>query len=141
MKLFTRSLTRNPYHGTLNKILTNRSNGCICLWILMTRFGFNVKNEPHWFYIQYLKKKPSEFFRDYAIRCRFEAVSAKSPMEESQMKDYFIPAKEPQYYDRMMLVVEKSFADMIKLGERVEEGIKNETIINLEALRATNKAL
>ncbi|KAG5570298.1 hypothetical protein H5410_060064 [Solanum commersonii] len=36
-------------------------------------------------------------------------------MEESQMKDYFIRAQEPQYYDRMMLVAEKSFADMIKL--------------------------
>ncbi|KAG5568779.1 hypothetical protein H5410_064206 [Solanum commersonii] len=62
-------------------------------------------------------------------------------MEESQMKDYFIRAQEPQYYDRMMLVTEKSFADIIKLGERIEEGIKNGTIINLEALQATNKAL
>ncbi|XP_049347507.1 uncharacterized protein LOC125812061 [Solanum verrucosum] len=62
-------------------------------------------------------------------------------MEESQMKDYFIRAQEPQYYDRMMLVAEKSFAEIIKLGERIEEGIKNGTVINLEALQATNKAL
>ena len=57
------------------------------------------------------------------------------------MKYYFIRAQEPQYYDRMMLVAEKSFAEIIKLGERIEEGIKNGTIINLEALQATNKAL
>ena len=57
------------------------------------------------------------------------------------MKDYFIRAQEPQYYDRMMLVAEKSFAEIIKLGERIEEGVKNGTIINLEALQATNKAL
>ena len=57
------------------------------------------------------------------------------------MKDYFIRAQEPQYYDRMMLLAEKSFAKNIKLGERIEEGIKNGTIINLEALQATNKAL
>ncbi|KAG5617085.1 hypothetical protein H5410_016909 [Solanum commersonii] len=107
----------------------------------MNRFGFNVENAPDWFYIQNLKKKPSESFRDYAIRWRSEAARARPPMEESQMKDYFIRAQEPQYYDRMMLVAEKSFADIIKLGERIEEGIKNGTIINLEALQATNKAL
>ncbi|KAG5572972.1 hypothetical protein H5410_062738 [Solanum commersonii] len=79
--------------------------------------------------------------RDYAIRWRSEAAKARPPMEESQMKDYFIRAQEPQYYDKIMLVVEKSFAEIIKLGERIEESIKSGTIINLEALQATNKAL
>ncbi|KAG5585926.1 hypothetical protein H5410_046360 [Solanum commersonii] len=32
---------------------------------------------------------------DYAIRWRFEAARARPPMEESQMKDYFIRAQEP----------------------------------------------
>ncbi|XP_049406209.1 uncharacterized protein LOC125869828 [Solanum stenotomum] len=107
----------------------------------MNRFGFNIENAPDWFYIQNLKQKPNESFRDYAIRWRSEAARARPPMEESQMKDYFIRAQEPQYYDRMMLVAEKSFAEIIKLGERIEEGIKSGTIINLEALQATNKAL
>ncbi|KAK4736956.1 hypothetical protein R3W88_000653 [Solanum pinnatisectum] len=107
----------------------------------MNRFGFNIENAPDWFYIQNLKKKPSESFREYAIRWRSEAARARPPMEESQMKDYFIRAQKPQYYDRMMLVAEKSFAEIIRLGERIEEGIRNGTIINLEALQATNKAL
>ncbi|KAK4737223.1 hypothetical protein R3W88_000920 [Solanum pinnatisectum] len=107
----------------------------------MNRFGFNIENAPDWFYIQNLKKKRSESFREYAIRWRSEAARARPPMEESQMKDYFIRAQEPQYYDRMMLVAEKSFAETIRLGERIEEGIRNGTIINLEALQATNKAL
>lgn len=62
-------------------------------------------------------------------------------MDESQLKDYFIRAQEPQYYERMMLVTEKTFAEIIKLGERIEEGIKDRTIISLGALQATNKAL
>ncbi|KAG5629621.1 hypothetical protein H5410_001338 [Solanum commersonii] len=41
------------------------------------------------------KEKPSESFRDYAIRWRSEAARARHPMEESQMKDYFIRAQEP----------------------------------------------
>ena len=86
----------------------------------MNRFGFNFENAPDWFYIQNLKKKPSESFREYAIRWRSEAARARPSMEESQMKDYFIRAQEPQYYDRMMLVAEKSFAEIIKLGEIIE---------------------
>ncbi|KAG5608558.1 hypothetical protein H5410_019839 [Solanum commersonii] len=107
----------------------------------MNKFGFNVENAHNNFYIQNLKKKPSESFRDYAIRWRYKAARARPHMEESQMKDYFIRAQEPHYYDRMLLMVEKSFIDIIKLGERIEEGIKNGTIINVEALQAINKAL
>ncbi|KAG5584543.1 hypothetical protein H5410_044977 [Solanum commersonii] len=114
MKLFMRSLTGEA----------------LSWYIEQDPLKWDEKNAPDWFYIQNLKKKPSESFRDYAIRWRSEAARARPPMEESQMKDYFIRAQEPQYYDRMMLVAEKSFADIIKLGERIEEGIKNGTIIN-----------
>lgn len=55
-------------------------------------------------------------------------------MDESQLKNYFIRAQEPQYYDKMILVAEKSFINIIKLGERNEEGINNGNIINLETL-------
>ncbi|KAG5590812.1 hypothetical protein H5410_041326 [Solanum commersonii] len=98
MKLFMRSLT-----------------GEALSW-----FGFNVENAPDWFYIQKLKKKPSESFRDYAIKWRFEAARARLPMEEFQMKNYFIRVQESQYYDRMMLVVEKSFVDIIKPDPYIE---------------------
>ncbi|KAG5596956.1 hypothetical protein H5410_038188 [Solanum commersonii] len=69
--------------------------------------------------------------RDYAIRWRSEAARVRPPMEESQMKDYFIRAQEPQYYDRMMLVAEKRFAEIIKLGERIEEAKSIIKMLNL----------
>jgi len=40
-----------------------------------------------------------------------------------------------------MLIENQKFSHIIKLGERIEEGIKSGTITNLEALQATNKAL
>ena len=61
----------------------------------MNRFGFNIENAPDWFYIQNLKKKPSESFREYAIRWRSEAARVGPLVQESQMKDYFIRAQEP----------------------------------------------
>ncbi|XP_069148037.1 uncharacterized protein [Solanum lycopersicum] len=141
MKLFMRSLTGEALSWYIEQDSRKWIKWVDMATDFMNRFGFNIKNAPDWFYIQNLKKKPSESFREYAIRWRSEAARAKPPMEESQMKDYFIRAQEPQYYDRMMLVAEKSFDEIIKLGKRIEEGIKNGTIINLEALQATNKAL
>uniref|UniRef100_A0A1S4D2J7 Retrotransposon gag domain-containing protein n=1 Tax=Nicotiana tabacum TaxID=4097 RepID=A0A1S4D2J7_TOBAC len=46
-----------------------------------------------------------------------------------------------QYYERLMLIEGQKFSNIIKLGERIEEGIKNGMVTNLEALQATNKAL
>ena len=141
MKLFMRSLTGEALAWYIEQDSWKWVEWVDMATDFMNRFGFNIENAPYWFYIQNLKNKPSESFREYVIRWRSEAARARPPMEESQMKDYFIRAQEPQYYERMMLMAEKSFAEIIKLGERIEEGIKNGTIINLEALQATNKSL
>ncbi|XP_070040148.1 uncharacterized protein [Nicotiana tomentosiformis] len=40
-----------------------------------------------------------------------------------------------------MVIENHKFSDIIKLGKRIEEGIKNGMVTNFEALQATNKAL
>ena len=57
------------------------------------------------------------------------------------MNKFFIRAQDPQYYERLMLIESHKFSDIIKLGERIEEGIKSGMVTNFEALQATNKAL
>jgi len=39
------------------------------------------------------------------------------------------------------MIESHKFSDIIKLGKRIEEGIKSEMVTNFEALQATNKAL
>jgi len=43
--------------------------------------------------------------------------------------------------ERLMVIENHKFYDIIKLGERIEEGIKSVMVTNFEALKATNKAL
>lgn len=90
----------------------------------MNMLGFNVENASEWFYIQGFKNKSSKSFIDYAIRRRSMEARVWPLIEESHMKDYFINSQEQQYYDRMMMVAEKIFAEIIKFCERIEEGIK-----------------
>ncbi|XP_070036216.1 uncharacterized protein [Nicotiana tomentosiformis] len=107
----------------------------------MDRFRFNTENAPDFFYIQNLKKKPTETFREYATRWRSEAAKVRPALEEEQMNKFFIRAQDPQYYERLMVIENHKFSDIIKLGERIEEGIKSGMVTNFEALQATNKAL
>ncbi|XP_070004262.1 uncharacterized protein [Nicotiana sylvestris] len=86
---------------------------------------FNTENAPDVFYIQNLKKKPTETFCKYATRWRLEAAMVRPALEEEQMNRFFVRAQDPQYYERLMLIEGQKFSDIIKLGERIEEGIKN----------------
>ncbi|XP_070008170.1 uncharacterized protein [Nicotiana sylvestris] len=90
----------------------------------MDRFRFNTENAPDVFYIQNLKKKPTETFHEYATRWRSEAAKVRPSLEDEQMNKCFVRAQDPQYYERQMLIESHEFSDIIKLGERIEEGIK-----------------
>ncbi|XP_070039564.1 uncharacterized protein [Nicotiana tomentosiformis] len=102
---------------------------------------FNTENAQDVFYIQNLKKKPTETFREYATQWRSEAAKVRPTLEEEQMNKFFVRAQDPQYYERLMVIENHKFSDIIKLGERIEEGIKSRIVTTFEALQATNKAL
>ncbi|XP_075103410.1 uncharacterized protein LOC142177997 [Nicotiana tabacum] len=105
------------------------------------KIQFNTENAPDVFYIQNLKKKLTETFRKYATRWRSEATKVRPTLEEEQMNKFFVRTQDPQYYERLMLIDNHKFSDIIKLGERKEEGINNGMVTNFEALQATNKSL
>ncbi|XP_070057783.1 uncharacterized protein [Nicotiana tomentosiformis] len=106
----------------------------------MDRFRFITKNAPNIFYIQKLKKKTTETFHEYATCWRSEVAKVRPALEEEQMNKFFFRAQDKQYYERLMVIENHKFPDIIKLGERIEEGIKNGMVTNFEALQATNKA-
>ncbi|XP_070045994.1 uncharacterized protein [Nicotiana tomentosiformis] len=88
-----------------------------------------------------LKKKLTETFHEYATRWRSEAAKVRPAMEEEQINKFFVRAQDPQYYKRLMVIENHKFSDIIKLGERIEDGIKGGMVTNFKALQATNKAL
>ncbi|XP_070037140.1 uncharacterized protein [Nicotiana tomentosiformis] len=95
MKLFMRSLTGDtlPWYISQNpKKWTN--------WVSMAsdfidRFRFNTEYAPDIFYIQNLKKKLTEIFREYVTRRRSEAAKVRPPLQEEQMNKLFVRAQNP----------------------------------------------
>ncbi|XP_070039827.1 uncharacterized protein [Nicotiana tomentosiformis] len=141
IKLFMRILTGDALSWYISQNPKKWVNWVSMVSDFIDRFRFNTENAPDVFYIQNLKKKPTETFREYATRRRSEAAKVRPALEEEQMNKFFVIAQDQQYYKRLMVIENHKFSDIIKLGERIEEGIKSKMVTNFEALHATNKAL
>ncbi|XP_070009930.1 uncharacterized protein [Nicotiana sylvestris] len=141
MKLFMRSLTGAALSWYISQNPKKWSNWVSMASNFMDRFRFNIENAPDVFYIQNLKNKPTKTFREYATRWRSKAAKVRLSLDEEQMNKFFVRAHDPQYYERLMVIENHKFYDIIKRRERIEEGIKSGMVTNFEALQATNKAL
>ncbi|XP_070039192.1 uncharacterized protein [Nicotiana tomentosiformis] len=131
MKLFMRSLTGDALYWYISQNPKKWVNWVSMASDFMDRFRFNTKNAPDVFYIQNLKKKQTETFRESATRWRSEAAKARPALEEEQMNKFFIRAQDPQYYERLMVIENHKFSDIINLGDRIEEGIKSGMVTNV----------
>ncbi|KAH0738074.1 hypothetical protein KY290_036779 [Solanum tuberosum] len=72
---------------------------------------------------------------------REQAARVKPPMKESKMIDVFLQAQEPDYFHYLLSVVGKTFIEVIKIGETVENGIKFGKIISQASLKATTQEI
>ncbi|XP_070002272.1 uncharacterized protein [Nicotiana sylvestris] len=115
IKLFMRSLTGDALSWYISQNPKKWVNWVSMASDFMNRFRFNIENTPDVFYIQNLKKKPTKTFREYATRWRYEAAKVRPTLEEEQMNKLFARAQDSQYYERLMVIENHKFSDIIKL--------------------------
>ncbi|XP_070002034.1 uncharacterized protein [Nicotiana sylvestris] len=104
-------------------------------------FQYNIDIVPDRLSLTKVEKKPSESFREYGFRWREQAARVNPLMEEDEMVKYFIQALEPTYYGHLISAIGKSFNDVAKMGEMVEEGLKLSKIMSYSAIKATTQAI
>nr|XP_018622848.1 uncharacterized protein LOC108943377 [Nicotiana tomentosiformis] len=105
------------------------------------QFQYNIDIAPDRNSLSTLKKKPTESFREYAIKWREQAARVKPPMDDHELITVFLQAQEPDYFQNMMSAVGKSFSEAIKIGEMVENGLKTGKIISQVVLKAATQAV
>ena len=88
-----------------------------------------------------MKKKSTEGFREYAIRWREKAARVKPPMKESKLVEVFIQAQDKTYFQHLLPAMGKSFMEVLKMGEMIEDEIKTGRIVSFAALKATTQAI
>ena len=55
---------------------------------------------------------------------RKEAARVQPPMSEKKITRVFVHIQEPEYYDRVMLLIGEKFARIVKVGETIEDGLR-----------------
>ncbi|XP_070035450.1 uncharacterized protein [Nicotiana tomentosiformis] len=94
MKLFMRSLTGDALSWYISENPKKWVNWVSMASYFIDRFRFNIENAPDIFYIQNLKKKPTETFHEYATQWRSEAAKVRPTLEEEQMNKFFVKAQD-----------------------------------------------
>ncbi|XP_070016391.1 uncharacterized protein [Nicotiana sylvestris] len=102
------------------------------------QFQYNVDIAPDRNSLSKLKKKITETFYEYAVKWYEQAARAKPPIDEIEMVTVFLQAQEADYFQNMMSAMGKPFAEAIKIGEMVENGLKKGRILSHAAFKATS---
>ncbi|KAK6794098.1 hypothetical protein RDI58_007551 [Solanum bulbocastanum] len=140
MRLFSRSL-----HGEALEWFTSQELKQWTSWNALAkdfneRFGHNIEAAPDRYYLEKIKQKSTENYREYALRWRKEAARVQPPMYEHEITEIFIQTQKLEYYERVLCIVGQKFVEIVKVGKALKDGFKSEKVANLIALQANDKA-
>ncbi|XP_019434187.1 PREDICTED: uncharacterized protein LOC109340878 [Lupinus angustifolius] len=89
------------------------------------QYKFNEDATPKRTQLQNMAKKPSESMREYVQRWRGLASQVLPRLDEEEQLSIFIDTLQSPYYERLIGNVTTNFNALIKVGEKLEGGIKS----------------
>ncbi|XP_060170681.1 uncharacterized protein LOC132601617 [Lycium barbarum] len=97
----------------------------------MERFRFNVETVSDRYYLEKVQQKLTENYREFASRWRAEAARVQPPMCEEELVFVFIRSQKPDFYDIMLSMPGRSFTELVKIGEAIEDGLQSWNIASV----------
>ena len=71
-----------------------------------------------------MSQKEKETFKEYAQICRELAAQIVSLFKEKEMTKIFLKTLSSFYYERMIASAPSDFTEMVNMGMRLEEGVR-----------------
>lgn len=124
MRLFSRSLRGEALEWFASQETNQWANWSAMAKDFVRRFVYNVEIAPDRYSLERIKQKSTESYREYAYRWRKNAARVRPPMSEDEIIEVFVRSQEPEFYERMMLLVGVKFADIVKIGENIKDGLR-----------------
>jgi hypothetical protein len=94
-------------------------------------YEFNTRLKPNRDSLKSLSQKSDETFREYAQRWRGAAARVSPRLDEEELTQTFLKTLKKEYVERMIVSAPNNFSDMVTMGTRLEEAVR-EGIIVLE---------
>ncbi|GAU51892.1 hypothetical protein TSUD_416770 [Trifolium subterraneum] len=76
-----------------------------------------------------MSQKDKESFKEYAQRWREIAAQICPPLEEKEMTKIFLNTLDSFYYERMIASAPSDFTEMVNMGMRLEEGVRQGRLV------------
>ncbi|XP_070041437.1 uncharacterized protein [Nicotiana tomentosiformis] len=105
------------------------------------QFQYNIDIASDRNSLSNMKKRPTESFREYAVRWREQEYRVKPPIYDNELITVFLQAQDLNYFQNMMFAMGRPFADAIKIGEMIENGLNTGRIISQVALKAATQEI
>ncbi|GKV40238.1 hypothetical protein SLEP1_g47907 [Rubroshorea leprosula] len=86
--------------------------------------------------LQRTEKKSSESFKGFAQRWRELAAQVQPPLTDHELSNLFIKSTKGPYCEKLMTCVNYTFAQLVIVGEQVEDGIKSGIIMDYQAMKS-----
>ena len=90
----------------------------------LKQYKFNLEIAPDRTSLMSLEKRSQETVRVYAQRWRDEATHVQPPLIETEMVTLFAKTFKAPYYEHLMGSSSQHFYDVVRVAERIEQGIK-----------------
>ena len=131
MRLFSRSLKGEALEWFISKEIKQWPTWNTLAKDFIGRFGYNVEFILDRYSLDRINQYSTKSYREYAYRWRREAAKVRPPMIEKEIIEVFVRNQEPEYYNRMLLILGGKFSEIVKIGEAIEDGLKIEKIIQM----------
>jgi hypothetical protein len=97
------------------------------------QYKYNVDMAPYREQLRSMSQKDKETFKEYAQRWRELAAQITPPLEEKEMTKIFLKTLSSFYYERMIASAPSDFTEMVNMGMRLEEGVREGRLSRDEA--------
>lgn len=98
------------------------------------QYHFNMDMAPDRDQLRSLSQKERETFKEYAQRWRGLAAQIIPPLEEKEMTKIFLKPLGPFFYEKMVASAPTDFTEMVSMGMRLEEGVREGQLTRENAL-------
>ncbi|KAK2450357.1 hypothetical protein QL285_009479 [Trifolium repens] len=88
------------------------------------QYQYNLDMAPSRTQLQNMTQKEGESFKVYAQRWRELAAQVRPPLLETELVDMFTNTLQGVYFERMIGSVSSGFSDLVRIGERIESGVR-----------------
>jgi hypothetical protein len=94
-----------------------------------SHYEFNTRLKPNRDSLKSLSQKTDETFREYGQRWRGAAARISPRLDEEELTQTFLKTLKKEYMERMIVSAPNNFSDMVTMGTRLEDAVREGIII------------